>query len=362
MKHTPLYEEHLALGGQMENYFGFALPSEYLGKAEEHMAVRQKAGLSDRSYLARILVAGPNAAVFVQRITTNDVSDMQLGDCEYSLICNEKGGVMDDVILYKWDEKTMGITVHPENKAKILAHMQRHSLPGAKLLDVSESTAQITLQGPRSKYLLSTICEHMPTRRNQCSRTKVAGRTCFIASVGYSGESSYVLFCKSEHAAELWRVLLDAGEEDEPIPCGTEAWHSLRLEAGVATYGYELSESVTPFEVGLGQYVRPLQADFIGKQALEAQVFAGVPRKRIGLLVEGEDLIEQGDVLYDDDVPCGKITSSGWSYCLDTQIAMALVNSSFLEEKQHQYNVKTKQGRIACQKAALPFYKAIDRY
>ena len=150
MKHTPLYQEHMAMGGQMANYKGYALPNQYLGVEDEHRSVREKSGLFDRSYLTRVLILGPNAAVCVQRITTNDVSEMAEGDCEYTLVCNDKGGIMDDVIIYKWDEKTFGMTIHPENRTKILAHLKAHGLPGAKVLDVTEKTAQINIQGPQA--------------------------------------------------------------------------------------------------------------------------------------------------------------------------------------------------------------------
>lgn len=362
MKHTPLYQEHVAMGGQMANYKGYALPAQYLGLEDEHRAVREKSGLFDRSYLTRVLIIGPNAAVCVQRLTTNDVSEMAEGDCEYTLLCNEKGGIMDDVIIYKWDEKTFGMTIHPENREKILAHLHAHRLPGAKVLDVTEKTAQINIQGPHSKHILSSICKHLPEHPYRCHETRIVGRMCFVASIGFSGEQAYELFCSAHHAAQLWREILDASDEDEPIPCGTEAWSSLRLEAGVPVYGRELSEDVTPFEAGLGQFVRPLQGDFVGKRALDQQILRGVPRKLIGLVMEGDQTPEPGDVVYDYQAPCGRVTSAGWAPYIQEQIAMALVNRSFLEEEEHCFTIDHAGEKIPCQMHKLPFYRTIQRY
>lgn len=358
MKHTPLYQEHMAMGGQMAHYKGFALPSQYLDLEDEHIAVREKSGLFDRCYLTRVLILGPNAGVFVQQITTNDVSEMNAGDCAYTLICNQAGGVMDDVVIYKWDEKTYGLTVHPENRAKILAHMQAHSLPGAKVMDMTEKTAQINIQGPHSKHILSCICKHLPDKAYRCTQTKIVSRTCFVASVGFSGEQAYEIFCKAEHGAQLWREILDASDEDEPIPCGTDAWNSLCLEAGVPVYGRELTEDVTPFEAGLGAFVRPLQGDFVGKRALDKQVMQGVPRKLVGLILVGEQAPEPGEVVYDYGAPCGKITSAGWAPYLQQTVALALINRTFLEEKEHEFTV----AGTACHQGKLPFYKTTQRY
>ena len=362
MKHTPLYQEHMAMGGQMANYKGYALPNQYLGVEDEHRSVREKSGLFDRSYLTRVLILGPNAAVCVQRITTNDVSEMAEGDCEYTLVCNDKGGIMDDVIIYKWDEKTFGMTIHPENRTKILAHLKAHGLPGAKVLDVTEKTAQINIQGPHSKRILSSICKHLPERPYRCHETKIVGRMCFIASIGFSGEHAYEIFCSASHAAQLWREILDASDEDEPIPCGMDAWASLCLEAGVPVYGQELTEEVTPFEAGLGQFVRPLQGEFVGKRALDRQVLQGVPRKLIGLVMEGDQAPHSGALVYDYGVPCGRITSAGWAPYVQQQVAMALVNRSFLEEKEHDFAVESGTERLACHMEKLPFYKTIQRY
>ena len=362
MKHTPLYQEHMAMGGQMGCFKGYALPSQYLGVEDEHRAVREKSGLFDRSYLTRVLIIGPNAAVAVQRITTNDVSEMQEGDCAYTLICNEKGGIMDDVVVYKWNETTYGMTIHPQNRAKILQHLKDHGLPGAKVMDLTEKTAQITLQGPHSKHILSCICQQLPEKPYRCKETEVVGRRCFVASVGFSGESAYEIFCMADAAASLWREILDASDEDEPIPCGTEAWQSLLLEAGVPVYGRELTEEITPFEAGLGCFVRPLQGEFVGRRALDQQVLQGVPRKLIGLVMEGDETPQPGAVVYDYGAPCGRVTSACLALYLQQGVAMALVNRSFLEEREHAFTVETDRGKQACEMVKLPFYKTVQRY
>ena len=312
-KRTPIYEEHVALGGKMVDFCGYALPVQYSGIIEEHMAVRSAAGIFDVSHMGRIRIDGPNAAAFVQRISTNDISEMKPNAIKYSLICNENGGVMDDVLIYCREKDSYWVVVNAVNTQKILGHMENHAIPGAKVEDYTERTAQIALQGPKALEIAQKLCEaeELPKKYYTFQEEVVfCGVKCMVSRTGYTGEDGFEIYCDAEDGARIFSTLLKAGQEAGIRPCGLGCRDTLRFEAGMPLYGHELSEDITPFEAGLGIFVRPLQGTFIGKEALDAHVAEGVSRKRIGLKMVDKGIARQDYHVYaSGDVPCGVVTS-----------------------------------------------------
>lgn len=351
--HTPLYGEHVALSGKMVAFCGYELPVQYAGVLEEHRAVRERAGLFDVSHMGRFSVKGPNAQAFVQLMTTNDISEMQDGRCKYSLLCNENGGVIDDILIYKAAEDHYFLVVNAVNMQKILDHLNAHLVPGVKLENLTFDTAQMAIQGPAAKTILGPLAAELPDKYYSFVRTAVCQVPCMLSRTGYTGEDGYELYCRAADAPQLWHALLGAGA----VPCGLGARDTLRMEAGMPLYGHELSETITPFEAGLGMFVRPLQGKFVGSEALGKQVYEGVMRKRIGLRMTGRGIPREGYVVYADGVPCGVVTSGGHCPTLGENCAMALVNVAFLEKDVQQFAVEIRGKQVPCEQVPLPFYR-----
>ena len=358
-KRTPIYEEHVALGGKMVDFCGYALPVQYSGIIEEHLAVRNAAGVFDVSHMGRILIEGPNAAAFVQRITTNDISEMKQGQVKYSFICNENGGIMDDVLIYARAKDRFLMVVNAVNTQKILAHMEKNAVAGAKVEDITEQTAQIALQGPKSVEIAQKLCEaeELPEKYYTFQEDVVfCGVTCMVSRTGYTGEDGFEIYCPAEDGGRIFSTLLKSVQQEGILPCGLGCRDTLRFEAGMPLYGHELSEEVTPFEAGLGVFVRPLQGTFIGKDALDAHVAGGVSRKRIGLKMIGKGIARQGYHVYvSGGVPCGVVTSGSMCPSLGGNYAMALINVAYLDDAEFTVEIRGKQ--VAAEKVALPFYK-----
>lgn len=355
--HTPLYDEHVALGGEMAAFCGYEVPAQYAGALEEHAAVRERAGLFDVSYMGRIRIVGPNAQAFVQMVTTNDISEMQDGACKYSLICNEDGGVMDDIYIDKEHVGRYFLVINPVNLHKVLDHLQANLPPGVQIRDLTSRTAQLAIQGPAAHAVMQSLGAELPQEADTFVYTTLLGAPCHLSRTGYTGEDGYEICCRADDAPQLWRELLQRGAAHGLVPCGFKARESLRFEASLPLYGHELNEDITPFEAGLGMYVRPLQGRFIGSDALNKHVYEGVMRKRIGLRIVGDSLPQTGCVVYADDVPCGMVTSAGRCPTLQENCAMALVNVAFLERDVQQFAIQTDGGRVPCEQVPLPFYR-----
>lgn len=355
--HTPLYEEHVALFGKLAAFCGYELPAQYAGVLEEHRAVRERAGLFDISHMGRFSLTGPNAQAFVQMLTTNDVSEMQDGQCKYSLVCNENGGVMDDTLVYKEHVDHYFLVVNAANGQKIFDHLNAHLVAGVKLENLTPQTAQMAIQGPSAHAIMAPLAAELPCQYYSFVCTELLGAPCYLSRTGYTGEDGYEIYCRAEDAPRLWRGLLSAGTAQGLVPCGLGARDSLRMEAGMPLYGHELSETITPFEAGLGVFVRPLQGKFIGSEALDKQVYEGVMRKRLGLRMTGCGIPHEGCVVYADGVPCGVVTSGGQCPTIGENCAMAMINVAFLEKDVQQFAIEIDGTQQPCEQVPLPFYK-----
>lgn len=359
-KKTALYQKHLDCGAKMVEFAGYLMPIQYPGGViAEHMAVRQAAGLFDVSHMGEFELSGPDAMAVLQRLLTNDMADMPIGACRYSPMCNLEGGVVDDLITYRKGEDAFLLVVNASNREKDFAWMQRFLKGEAALKDVSDETAELALQGPRSLEILAPLTEGGAAALPEKYYTfrdglVVAGVKCLVSRTGYTGEDGFELYCAAGDSPALWDALLAAGKGAGLVPCGLGARDTLRLEAGMPLYGHEMDEDITPMEAVLGIFVKMDKPDFNGKAALEAK---GKPaRRRTGLRVTGRGIARQGAEVYAGNKMVGVVTSGTQLPFLGWPGAMALVDAEH-REPGTVLEVDIRGRRAEAEVVKTPFYR-----
>jgi aminomethyltransferase len=357
-KKTPLYDMHLSLKGKIVPFAGYLLPVQYEGVIAEHMAVRTKAGLFDVSHMGEITFRGPDAEKAINFLLTNDIRGMEIGQARYSPMCNEKGGVVDDLIVHKFADDYFVIVVNAANKDKDVSWMRDNLIKGdVTFEDISGLVAQIALQGPSSPAILKKLMAPGDIPRKYYRFTPgaiVAGRKCLmVARTGYTGETGFEIYCSPEDVQYLWEEITRAGEEHGLVPCGLGARDTLRLEAGMPLYGHEMDEDILPLHTGLGFAVKFGKEDFIGKKALEN---AENDRTRVGLKVTGRGIVRENCSLYDGERSVGKTTSGTHSPLLGHSIAMAIVKNDCAQVGK-VLSADVRGRRVEVQVIPLPFYK-----
>ena len=330
---TPLYNCHVAAGGKIVPFAGYLLPVQYgTGVIKEHMAVRTQAGLFDVSHMGEVILKGEDALANLNYILTNDFTSLQIGKARYSPMCNPEGGVVDDLLVYRLGEEEYLVVVNAANRQKDVDFIKEHLSGNVELSDISDSVAQIALQGPESQNILRKLMkeEEIPAKYYTFQNpVDVGGITCLISQTGYTGEFGFELYTAAEDGAKLWNLLLEAGKEFGLIPCGLGARDTLRLEAAMPLYGHEMNDQITPLEADLGFAVKMQKEDFIGKAAIEARL--PLTRKRVGLKVTGRGIVREEQDVYVGEQKIGVTTSGTHCPYLGYAIAMAILDIDFTE-------------------------------
>lgn len=357
-KKTPLYDCHLKLGGKMVPFAGYILPVQYeTGVIAEHMAVRTKAGLFDVSHMGEVLITGKDAFSNLQMLLTNDMTGLADGRVRYSPMCNENGGVVDDLIACRYNEEKYLLVINAANREKDVEWIKSHLFGEVKAEDISDGIAQIALQGPKSKEILSKLvdAESLPKKYYSFKdQVDVGGIMCLVSQTGYTGESGFELYCDADQGAALWEMLLDAGKDEGLIPCGLGARDTLRLEASMPLYGHEMNDVITPLETGLGMFVKMGKEDFIGKKAMLEK---GEPKlERIGLEMVGRGIARENCPVYLNGEKIGDTTSGTHCPYLNKAVAMALVQKGSVSIDTH-IDVEVRGRMIEAKVIPLPFYK-----
>lgn len=355
---TPLYDAHVRANGKIVPFAGYLLPVQYeQGVIKEHMAVRTQAGLFDVSHMGEIMCEGPDALKNLNMLLTNDFTNMVDWQARYSPMCNDEGGTVDDLIVYKKADHSYFIVVNASNKDKDYEWMKAHQSGDVTFTDISETMAQIALQGPKAMEILRKLTaeESIPKKYyHAIFDGEVAGMQCIVSKTGYTGEDGVEIYVDAEHAVEMWDALLAAGSEEGLIPCGLGARDTLRMEAAMPLYGHEMDDEITPLETGLGFAVKMGKEDFIGKKAIEEK---GEPvRKRVGLKVTGRGIIREHQDVYVDGKLIGHTTSGTHCPYLGYPIAMALVESAYAEVGIKMM-VEVRNRTVEAEVVELPFYK-----
>jgi aminomethyltransferase len=356
MKRTPLYDAHRALGGRMVEFAGWDMPVQYTGVIDEHVAVRTRAGLFDVSHMGEIEVRGPQALAACQRLTVNDVSRLEDGQAQYTLICVEDGGIVDDVIVYRLSSTRYFFCVNASNVEAVGAWMREHA--DAEIVDRSAEFAQLAIQGPRATEILASLTPLpiLTARPFTFLQGAVAGVDGLLARTGYTGEDGWEVYCAPADALRLWTAMLDAGRPHGIAPAGLGARDTLRLEAALPLYGHELSRNTTPLEAGLQRFVHLDKDDFIGCAALRKQRDAGLPRRLVGIEMTEAGIPRQGYPIESDGGRVGEITSGTKSPTLGKAIGLGYV-TPHCGEIRTTLGVQIRNRTVAAAVVPLPFYR-----
>lgn len=356
---TPLYDAHLEAGGKMVSFAGYTLPVQYKdsGVIKEHLAVRNQVGLFDVSHMGEVVYEGKDALANLHYLLTNDFSNLEVGRVRYTLMCNENGGVIDDLLVYKCSDDKYLLVVNAANRAKDVAWMKEHLFGEVAFSDQSDQFVQIALQGAFAKEMIEKRTKEEEIPKKYYSFTEnadVGGVTCLLSRTGYTGEFGYELYCKPEDGIKLWNLLLETGQEYGIIPCGLGARDTLRLEAGMPLYGHEMTEEITPLETDLTFAVKMNKEAFIGKKAL---IDKGQPKiTRIGLQLTDRGIVREGADVYFNDKKIGQTTSGTMCPFINKACAMALVEKNNVEIGS-PIEVEVRGKRIKAEVVALPFVK-----
>lgn len=356
-KQTPLYSAHVALGGKIMPFAGYLLPVQYpAGVVQEHMAVRTHAGLFDVSHMGEVLFEGPDALINLNYLLTNDFTGMADGRVRYSPMCNDQGGIVDDLIVYRFSEQKYMAVINAANREKDVRWMRAHLSGNVTFTDVSDEFCQLAVQGPEAKAIIAKLTPDGEIPKKYYSFTAeahVCGIPCVLSRTGYTGEIGYEIYAKAKYAEKLWATLLEAGAEHGLIPCGLGARDTLRLEAGMPLYGHEMDENITPLETELSWAVKLDKPEFIGKQDM---IERGTPRVRVGLKVTGKGIARERQAVYIGGEQIGETTSGTFLPFLSGAYAMALVDLGRAEPLS-PVEIDVRGRRVSAQIVPLPFYK-----
>jgi len=331
LRRTPLHDVHLRHGGKMVPFAGFAMPVQYpTGIRAEHAAVREAAGLFDVSHMGEFIVRGPDALALLQRVTINDASKVAVGQAQYSAMVNEAGYVLDDLIIYRYEDRWM-MVVNASNRAKDLSWVQEHTEGlDVEVVDRSDDIALLALQGPSAREILRPLAsiDLNGVGYYRFAEGEVAGVPGTISATGYTGEDGFELYVPADRAVELWEALIEAGSPHGMVPAGLGARDTLRLEVGYALYGNDLDEAHTPLESALGWITRLDKGDFVGREALARQREEGVSSRLVGLRLTERGIPRPGYAILVDGEPAGAVTSGTMSPSLGEGIALGYVPTS----------------------------------
>ena len=358
---TPLYEEHVRLGAQMTNFGGWVMPLQYSSIREEHRAVREAVGLFDLSHMGELRV---NDEGLAQRVVTRDLTRLKPGRIQYALLCNEAGGIIDDILAYAMPDAGYLLVVNAGNQDGDFDWIQEHvSSPsgggqdGGPVLNVGREWTLIGVQGPRAVGVVQrlTKSELGSVKYYAFVEGTVADVPCVISRTGYTGEDGFELFCGNADAVRLWRALLEEGKSDGIMPAGLGARDTLRLEAGMRLYGNDMDADTNPLEAGL-DWTLNLDKDFIGRDAIIRAREQGLSRVLVGFKMLDRSIPRHGYSVVSDGRQIGSVTSGNVSFTLGYNIGMAYVPPA-LAAAGTRFGVDVRGTVAPAEVVQLPFYK-----
>ncbi len=363
MKKTPLNQTHIEAGARMVDFGGWHMPVQYSGLSQEHLAVRTKAGLFDVSHMGEVTVEGAGAEEFLNHLVTNNVSKLSDGQAQYSLMCYENGGVVDDLLVYKRGSGKYLLCINAGNIDKdwdwIRAAAAKY--PDVKASNVSDNFSQIAIQGPLATQILQKITNFdlSKIKYYHFAETELLGQPVILSRTGYTGEDGFEIYAPASLGPELWKKLMDAGSPLGLIPAGLGARDTLRTEAKMPLYGHEIDQSSNPLEAGLGWVIKlDKPQNFFGKEALTKAKAAGLKRSLVGLRVLDRGIARQGYEIFDSESreSVGVVTSGTPSPTLGYPIAIGYVKQA-LQAPGTRLTVKVRDRFFPAEVVPTPFYK-----
>jgi len=361
LKRTPLFEVYKEYGGKTIDFGGWELPVQFSSIKEEHEAVRTKAGLFDVSHMGEIEVKGTDSLSYLQKMMTNDISKIKDGGAQYTAMCYENGGTVDDLLVYKMADDHYLLVVNASNIEKDYKWLQDHVQGDVHLENLSENMAQLALQGPLAESVLQKLVNNVSLSDigffKFQNEVDLNGKKALISRTGYTGEDGFEIYCDANDVVAIWANILEAGADEGVLPCGLGARDTLRFEANLALYGQELSPDITPLEAGIGFAVKlNKESDFIGKTVLQQQKENGVPRKLVGVEMIDRGIPRHGYPVYVGEELIGEVTTGTQSPTLKKNIGMALLKTDFAVLDQ-EVEVEIRNKRVKAKVVPTPFYK-----
>ncbi|MCF6240637.1 MAG: glycine cleavage system aminomethyltransferase GcvT [Bacteroidales bacterium] len=361
MKKTAFNKYHKELGAKMVEFAGYEMPIEYTGVKDEHLTVRKGVGVFDVSHMGEIWVKGPKAFDFVQKVTSNDVAKLQPGDAQYSCFPNGKGGIVDDLIVYHYENQKYMLVVNAANIEKDWNWLNEQNTEGAELENASDTISQLAVQGPLATKVLQKLTDINLSEINFYTFTvgKFAGvDNVIISATGYTGSGGFELYMYNNDADKIWNAVFEAGKEEGIKPIGLAARDTLRLEMGYCLYGNDIDDTTSPIEAGLGWITKFVDGNnFIDREYLEKQKAEPIVRR-----LKGFEMIERGiprkgyEIVNAEGEKIGVVTSGTMSPSLNKGIGMGYVNAGYLKVDTEIY-IQIRNKKVKAKIVKLPFYK-----
>jgi aminomethyltransferase len=354
---TPLFQRHVEAGAQMVEFGGWSMPLQYSSMRDEHLAVRQRAGLFDVSHMGEFRIAGPAALEALEGVVTNRVGDLETGQARYNVVCNTNGGIIDDALVYRKGENDFMVVVNAGPRPTDLEHFRAVVGTAAPVDDLTLETALVAVQGPAALGILQPLADIdlEAVGYYHFQDGQLDGIATTFSRTGYTGEDGFELFVGSDDAVAVWDRVMEAGAAAGIQPCGLGARDTLRLEAAMRLSGQDIDGTTNPLEAGLGWAVKLDKGDFVGRDALLTVKQEGPARAFVGLELEGRAIARHGYAIRDGDALVGEVTSGTFSFTLGKAVAMGYVETASKESPDLSVDVRGTP--VAARRAPLPFYK-----
>jgi aminomethyltransferase len=360
MNNTALTNTHIALGAKMVPFAGYNMPVQYVGINAEHETVRKAVGVFDVSHMGEFILKGEGALELIQKVCSNDASKLYDGKVQYSCLPNEQGGIVDDLLVYRMDEKTYMLVVNASNIEKDWDWISKFNSFGVDMKNISDRTSLLAVQGPKATQALQSLTDTDLSAMEYYTFVKgtFAGvENVVISATGYTGAGGFELYFDNEHADKIWKAIFEAGAPFGIQPIGLGARDTLRLEMGFCLYGNDIDDTTSPLEAGLG-WITKFTKDFVNSSNLAAQKEAGLKKKLVGF-----EMIDRGIPRHDYEIcdatgkVIGKVTSGTQSPSLQKAVGLGYVQSDFAKEDTEIF-INIRENLVKAQVVKFPFYKA----
>jgi aminomethyltransferase len=358
LQHVPLHDRHVAAGGRIVPFAGFAMPVQFTGIKDEHQAVRARVGLFDVSHMGEIRVKGPRAVEVVNGLISQDMRGIADGQACYAVLCLDDGGVVDDLLAYKVSAEEILLCVNATGRDKDFAYLTGRAGPGAEITQESADWGQLALQGPRALGLLQKLTDTVldDIKYYHFTHGDVAGVPCVISRTGYTGEDGFELYIPIDRTTEVYDAIVGIGDEFGLALCGLGCRDTLRLEAKMHLYGQDLTPETNPIEAGLSWTIKlDKPEDFPGRAAIATMKADGPPRRLRGFVLQGRGVLRSHCAIYAGDTQVGELTSGTWSPTLGVGIGLGYVDVAHASAATLDIDIRGR--RVPAQVTRKAFYK-----
>ena len=359
MKNTSLHDTHQALGAKIVPFAGFNMPVQYAGVTKEHQTVREGVGVFDVSHMGEFFVKGPHALDLLQKVTSNNVANLQVGKAQYSCLPNATGGIVDDLLVYRLQEEAYLLVVNASNIEKDWKWIESQNTDGAVLENLSDAYSLLAIQGPKAAAAMQSLSDvalaDIPFYSFEMG-TFAGTENVLISATGYTGSGGFEIYCKNEDVLQIWNRVLEAGAAFDIQPIGLAARDTLRLEMGYCLYGNDIDDSTSPLEAGLG-WITKFSKKFTNSEALLKQKESGVSKKLIGFELLDKGVPRHGYEITDvEGKPIGRVTSGTMGPTVKKGIGMGYVPSAF-SKAGSEICIRVRKRLLKAQVVKTPFYK-----